>query len=349
MPKTLIFAKDDAHAEEIVTTVREVFGKGNDFAAKITYTATRPQGPAAGVPHLADPAHRGHRRHDRHRHRRQAAGVRVLHARRPLGAVLRADEGPRRAHHRRRPTSRPSRPTRTTKTRFVIVDAVGVTEHDFVDPPLNREKGVSLKKLLDKAAALTLTEDETATLASRLAKLELQLTPEERAELDEVAGGPVRDIVRGLVDAVDPDTQAKASRRPPTGGRRPGAARRGRRADRRQPRRCAAGSSSCAPPTTGSSTRSASTSCSTPTASSTPTAPGRVVESWRAYLDEHRDEITAIQLLNEAKERRVAVRRHPGARRPHRPPAAQLDPRRHLGRLRGRRRRPRSGTATGTP
>lgn len=36
VPKTLIFAKDDAHAEEIVTTVREVFGKGNDFAAKIT-------------------------------------------------------------------------------------------------------------------------------------------------------------------------------------------------------------------------------------------------------------------------------------------------------------------------
>ena len=39
VPKTLIFAKDDAHAEEIVRTVREVFGKGNDFAAKITYAA----------------------------------------------------------------------------------------------------------------------------------------------------------------------------------------------------------------------------------------------------------------------------------------------------------------------
>ena len=44
MPKTLIFAKDDAHAEEIVTTVREVFGKGNDFAAKITYAARDPKG-----------------------------------------------------------------------------------------------------------------------------------------------------------------------------------------------------------------------------------------------------------------------------------------------------------------
>ena len=84
VPKTLIFAKDDAHAEEIVTTVREVFGKGNDFAAKITYTASDAKGQLAGVPHQPDPADRGHRRHDRHRHRRQAAGVRVLHARRPL-------------------------------------------------------------------------------------------------------------------------------------------------------------------------------------------------------------------------------------------------------------------------
>ena len=36
---TLIFAKDDNHAEEIVATAREVFGKGNDFATKITYNA----------------------------------------------------------------------------------------------------------------------------------------------------------------------------------------------------------------------------------------------------------------------------------------------------------------------
>ena len=44
VPKTLIFAKDDNHAEEVLTTVREVFGKGNDFAAKITYSARDPKG-----------------------------------------------------------------------------------------------------------------------------------------------------------------------------------------------------------------------------------------------------------------------------------------------------------------
>src|ERR1700685_718591 len=37
VPKTLIFAKDDSHADDIVQIVREEFGKGNDFAQKITY------------------------------------------------------------------------------------------------------------------------------------------------------------------------------------------------------------------------------------------------------------------------------------------------------------------------
>jgi type I restriction enzyme R subunit len=36
----VIFAKDDAHADDIVQTVRDVFGKGDEFAAKITYKAT---------------------------------------------------------------------------------------------------------------------------------------------------------------------------------------------------------------------------------------------------------------------------------------------------------------------
>jgi type I restriction enzyme R subunit len=86
-----------------------------------------------------------------------------------------------------------------------------VTEHEYVDAaPLDRVKSVPLKKLLDKAAALTLTDDEAATLASRLAKLELQLTAAEREELDQVAGEPLKDVVRWLVAAVDPDEQARA-------------------------------------------------------------------------------------------------------------------------------------------
>ena len=37
VPKTLIYAKDDSHADDIVQIVREEFGKGNAFCEKITY------------------------------------------------------------------------------------------------------------------------------------------------------------------------------------------------------------------------------------------------------------------------------------------------------------------------
>ena len=77
VPKTLIFAKDDSHAEDIVKIVREEFGKGNDFCAEDHLPAPRARSPKtciADVPQQLQPAHRRHRRHDRHRHRRQAAG-----------------------------------------------------------------------------------------------------------------------------------------------------------------------------------------------------------------------------------------------------------------------------------
>ena len=157
VPKTLIFAKDDAHAEEIVTTVREVFGKGNDFAAKITYAARDAK--------------------DQLQAFRTSPSLRI--------AVT---------------VDMIATPDASAKTRFVLVDAVGVTEHDFVDPPLNRDKAITLKKLLDKTATLTLTEDETATLASRLAKLELELTDAERNELDDVAGRSVHAVLIGEDD-----------------------------------------------------------------------------------------------------------------------------------------------------
>jgi len=39
VPKTLIFCKDDSHAEDTVHLCCEVFGRGNDFAKTITYNA----------------------------------------------------------------------------------------------------------------------------------------------------------------------------------------------------------------------------------------------------------------------------------------------------------------------
>ena len=40
VPKTLVFAKTDLHADDIVKVIREEFGRGNDFCQKITSKTT---------------------------------------------------------------------------------------------------------------------------------------------------------------------------------------------------------------------------------------------------------------------------------------------------------------------
>jgi len=305
VPKTLIFAKDDAHAEEIVTTVREVFGKGNDFAAKITYNARDPKGqlqafrtsPSLRIAVTVDMI---------------ATGTDV----KPLECVFFMRDV-RSAQYFEQMKGRGARtiptadfqavtPDATAKTRFVIVDAVGVTEHDFVDPPLNRDKGVSLKQLLDKAATLSLTEAEVATLASRLAKLELDLTDAERAELDAVAGTPVRDVVRSLVDAVDPDTQATASE----GATDPAAVVQGLLDDAVRPLAANPEFRNRILELRATHDRvidEVSTDVLLDAHGVVDVGRARsVVESWTHYLMEHRDEITAIQVLTDAKARRIS-------------------------------------------
>ena len=312
VPKTLIFCKDDAHAEQVVTTVREVFGKGNDFAAKITYNAKDPKGQLQAFRTSAT--------------LRVAVTVDMIATGtdvKPLECVFFLRDV-RSAQYFEQMKGRGARtipsadfqavtPGASEKTRFVIVDAVGVTEHDFVDPPLNRVKGVSLKQLLAKAADLSITEDETATLASRLAALELQLTPDERVELDGVAGRSLRDVVRGLVDAVDADTQAAAM--------------------------VAAGVDPVADPVEAGNLIAHLIEVAIEPIAADPELRARIlelrqthdrvvdevtvdelvdaygvvdttharsiVESWRDYLDEHRSEISAIQLMSEATIRRV--------------------------------------------
>ena len=126
VPKTLIFAKDDSHADDIVRMVREEFAEGNEFCQKITYRTgftrvtkkvknddgTEIRGDRMGedlepharrdsrqFPQQLLPAHRRHGGHDFHRHRREAHRVRLLPAQREVRRLLRADEGARRPRH----------------------------------------------------------------------------------------------------------------------------------------------------------------------------------------------------------------------------------------------------------
>lgn len=208
VPKTLIFAKDDNHAEEIVTQVMQVFGKGNDFAAKITYNAKDPKkllqdfrnSPTLRIAVTVDMIATG----------TDVKAIECVFFMRDVRSGTYFEQMKGRGARSMDDASFTSlTPDSTHKERFVIVDAVGVTEHDFVDAaPLERTKTVPLKTLLEKAATFTITADETASLASRLARLSRELTPTENAELTALAGTPLQEITQQLVKIADPDTLA---------------------------------------------------------------------------------------------------------------------------------------------
>jgi type I restriction enzyme R subunit len=217
VPKTLIFAKDDNHAEEIVTQVMQVFGKGNDFAAKITYNAKDPKkllqdfrnSPTLRIAVTVDMIATG----------TDVKAIECVFFMRDVRSGTYFEQMKGRGARSMDDASFTSlTPDATHKERFVIVDAVGVTEHDFVDAaPLERTKTVPLKTLLEKAATFTITADETASLASRLARLSRELTPIENAELTALAGTPLQEITQQLVKIADPDTLAGVIENAPLG------------------------------------------------------------------------------------------------------------------------------------
>jgi len=104
-------------------------------------------------------------------------------------------------------------PDATTKTRFVIVDAVGVTDNDdFAETkPLERLPTQGLDTLLRQLSFGNREHDVISSVVSRLARLDRQLTKADREELEELAGCPLSTITGGLVGALDPDRQYAAA------------------------------------------------------------------------------------------------------------------------------------------
>lgn len=208
VPKTLIFAKDDSHADDIVRICREEFGRGNDFAVKITYrtTGVKPEDLLNQFRNSFNP--------------RIAVTVDMIATGtdvRPLECVMFM----RQIRSRNFFEQMKGRGVRiidpndlqavsadaTAKTHFVIVDAVGVTEAEFNDTnPLDRQKAVSLKKLLDQVASGVRDPDVVSSIAGRLARLDRVITPEDRQELADATDGiDLSVVVRMLTDAVDID------------------------------------------------------------------------------------------------------------------------------------------------
>jgi type I restriction enzyme R subunit len=208
VPKTLIFAKDDHHAEEIVGIAREVFGKGNDFAKKITYrvTGVDPEQLISAFrndynPRIAVTV-------DMIATGTDVKPIEVLIFMRDVHSAMYFEQMRGRGVR----SINPNDLTRVTpdayaKDRFVLIDAVGVTESEkIVAQPLERERTTSFDKLLEQIASGRSDEDAVSTLAGRLASLDRNLTDEQREEVAKATGGVTLSQLAGrLVDAIDQD------------------------------------------------------------------------------------------------------------------------------------------------
>ncbi|MFZ5555284.1 MAG: type I restriction-modification enzyme R subunit C-terminal domain-containing protein [Pseudomonadota bacterium] len=220
-PKTLIFAKDDNHAEKIVEIVREEFGKGNEFAQKITYRTT------GETPECLIAAFRNSY------HPRIAVTVDMIATGtdiKPLEIVMFMRAVKSRTFFEQmkgrgvrviNPADLQSvTPDAKAKDHFVIVDCVGVCERDMTDSrPMDQQKSVPLEKLL-RAIALGNTEPEVlSSVAVRLARLEKDLPADAQARITQTAGGlTLKDLARRLVDAINPDAVAPSPSRGEGGG-----------------------------------------------------------------------------------------------------------------------------------
>ncbi len=217
VPKTIIFAKDDSHADDIVEVVREEFARGNDFCQKITYRTTgrKPEDLLQDFRNSYNP--RIVVTVDMIATGTDIKPVEIVMFMRAVKSRNFFEQMKGRGVRVMNDTDfRNVTPDARSKTHFVLIDCVGVTDRELGESPsspVERKPDVALPKLLMMAALGTLDEDVASSLAGRLARLDRQIGPVERARLADLAGGhTLRDIAQGLLDATDPDRQEEAAR-----------------------------------------------------------------------------------------------------------------------------------------
>jgi type I restriction enzyme, R subunit len=209
VPKTLIFAKTDSHADDIIQCVREEFGERNEFCKKITYRIE--EDPKTVLAQF---------RNDYYP--RIAVTVDMIATGtdvRPLECLLFMRDVKSRNYFEQMK----GRGTRTldadglkkvtpsansAKTHYVIVDAIGVTKSiKTASQPLITKPSVSLKDLAMGVMMGTTDEDTVSSLAGRLSRLDRQLDIHEQQRIQKAAGGAsLKHIISGLLQAIDPDT-----------------------------------------------------------------------------------------------------------------------------------------------
>lgn len=215
VPKTLVFAKDDSHADDIVEIIREEFGKGNEFCKKITYKTTgeKAEDLIASFRNSFNP--------------RIVVSVDMISTGtdiKPLECLLFMRDVRSRVYFEQMK----GRGTRTisstdlksvtpdvaNKTHYIIVDTVGVCENDKTESkPMERKKSVPFDKLLKSVALGNRDRDIISSLAGRLARLDRTFTDKDRNDIETITGGKsIKQIINGLLDVLDPDKQIQKAK-----------------------------------------------------------------------------------------------------------------------------------------
>ena len=214
VPKTLIFAKTDSHADDIITIVREVYGQGNAFCKKVTYRAEDdPDSILSSFRNDYNP--------------RIAVTVDMIATGtdvKPLEVLLFMRDVRSKNYYEQMKgrgvrslgfddLRRVSQSADSAKTRFVLIDAVGVEKSLKTDSrPLERKPNVPLKDLLQGVAIGHRDDDTILTLANRLIRLAKQLDDKALGRIAKVANGVrLPELAQGLLSALDPDKIAEAA------------------------------------------------------------------------------------------------------------------------------------------
>ncbi|WP_430932172.1 DEAD/DEAH box helicase family protein [Saccharicrinis sp. 156] len=207
IPKTLIFAKTDSHADDIIKIVREEFDEGNDFCKKVTYKIEEDPKSVLNrfrnsyYPRIAVTV-------DMIATGTDVKPLEVLLFMRDVKSINYFEQMKGRGT-RTIDKDKLMQVTRTanSKTHFVIVDAIGATKSKKTDSrPLERKPTVALKDLLGAVTMGHEDEDLFLSLANRLIRLEKQITEKEKDKLLEYSKGKnLKQITKELISAFDPD------------------------------------------------------------------------------------------------------------------------------------------------
>lgn len=220
VPKTLIFAKTDSHADDIIQMVREEFAEGNEFCKKVTYKIEEdPKSVLAQFRNEYYP--------------RIAVTVDMIATGtdvKPLECLLFMRDVKSRNYFEqmkgrgtrtldREGLLKVTPSAKTDKTHFVIVDAVGVTKSVKTDSrPLERKRSVPMKDLLMGIMMGSEDEDFFTSAANRLARLEKQLDDSDRREFKEKTGKTINQVTHELLDAFNPDAIEDLAAKPESEG-----------------------------------------------------------------------------------------------------------------------------------